>query len=252
MKKKEYIPIIRNCKGDDAKAINCRPTHTPYSLAKIEVNNYEYEEMNMPEIEHILQLAKEKHLTLLTNRTVIQWLIGDTSFIPTIDGESNTKHRVAKKLLEDKWGQNILRIRRPDLKLNKQWTNKFGEHICEEIYQLLNIGIKPAKKKMFREKGYCLDFETRDFMIEVKTGTYFTSGTAHEKILGCPLKYVDMPSVYGKPIKIICIGGADKLCRKSYEIFSDCHMTEQKFKLIKFYEEIGFEFVSCKDLLDKI
>jgi hypothetical protein len=52
--------------------------------------------------------------------------------------------------------------------------------------------------------------------MEVKCGTYYTNGTAHEKILGCPFKYADIPILYSKPLKIVCIGGAEKICREQY------------------------------------
>jgi len=104
------------------------------------------------------------------------------------------------------------KLRRPDLKLDKQWTNKFGEHICEEIYFLLGKSVsKPIKQDHFQP-----DTEIDDAIIEAKAGTFYTDGTAGEKILGCPFKYADIPRLYGKPLKILCMGGAEKICRESY------------------------------------
>ncbi len=55
------------------------------------------------------------NVTLLKNKEVIMWIFGDLTYLPKQD-----------KLLEDAWGQRMLKTRRPDLNLDKQWTNKFG------------------------------------------------------------------------------------------------------------------------------
>ena len=39
----------------------------------------------------------------------------------------------------------------------------------------------------------------------MKTHTWCTTGTAGEKILGVPFKYSELPRLYGKPLKIICV-----------------------------------------------
>lgn len=49
------------------------------------------------------------------------------------------------------------------------------------------------------------DLECDDYVYEIKSRTYSTSGTAGEKILGVPLKYSEVPILYGKPLKIILV-----------------------------------------------
>ena len=75
-------------------------------------------------------------IVLLRRKEVIQWLFGDLSFLPEIVKKNKTADEKIYKVHEDKWGQDMLKVRRPDLKLDKQWTNKFGEHLCEEIFTL--------------------------------------------------------------------------------------------------------------------
>ena len=64
-----------------------------------------------------------------------------------------------------------------------------------------------------------LDLETFKEMIEVKTGSYFTTGTAGEKVPGVPWKYSEVPDLYGKPLLIILIGGdkkeSDLVCKST-------------------------------------
>ena len=179
-------------------------------------------------------VSKKEGVLLLKHREVVQWLCGDLSFLPEQGKES-----------EDKWGQEIMKERRPDLKLDKQWTNKFGEHLCEEVYTLLGHTVRRPIKK----NGHQPDVETDSAIIEVKTGTYFTSGTAGEKILGCPFKYCEVPELYEKPLKIVCIGGAEKMCREQYGNLPGVKTSNQKTKFLDFFRESRIEYVGFTDLL---
>lgn len=147
--------------------------------------------------------------------------------------------------MEDKWGQTMLKVRRPDLKLDKQWTNKFGEHICEEIYILLGkVVSKPVKREHYQP-----DLEVDDAIIEVKTGTFYTEGTAGEKILGCPFKYAEIPDLYGKPLKIVCVGGAERLCREKYGNLPGVKCSIQKNKFLDFFRQNRIEYIGASDIL---
>ena len=133
----------------------------------------------------------------------------------------------------------MLKIRRPDLKLDKQWTNKFGEHICEEIYSLLGkVVSKPVKKEHYQP-----DSEVDDAIVEAKAGTFHTGGTAGEKILGCPFKYAEIPDLYGKSLKILCMGGAEKICRESYGNLPGVKCSPQKKKFLDFFRENRIEYI---------
>ena len=180
--------------------------------------------MDILKLQEAIALNKNPNIQLLREKEVLQWLIGDLSFLPPIEKKNKTTDEGKLKVLEDLWGQDMLRSRRPDLKLDKQWTNKFGEHICEELYMLQGkVVSKPVKKQHFQP-----DSEVDDSILEAKAGTFFTSGTAGEKILGCPFKYAEIPDLYGKPLKIICMGGAEKICRENYGNLSGEKCSPQK------------------------
>lgn len=187
-------------------------------------------------------------IILLREKTVIQWLFGDLSFLGDIEKKNKTHDNGVYKLLEDKWGQNVLKTRRPDLKLDKQWTNKFGEHLCEEIYILLGKNItKPVNKEHYQP-----DFEIDDAIIEAKANTYYTGGTAGEKILGCPFKYAEIPELYSKPLKILCIGGAEKICREQYGNLEGAKCSIQKRRFLDFFRDNGIEYVSVTEILTSL
>lgn len=197
--------------------------------------------------EHIASIDND-NIRILRYKEVIQWIFGDLSFLPDII-EKNKKHDNQQyKILEDIWGQKILKNIRPDLKLDKQWTNLFGEYICKEMHILLDKIVKKPVKKENKQP----DWEIDDAILEVKTQTFFTSGTAGEKILGCPFKYADIPELYGKPLKIICIGGAEKCSRESYGNLSGAKCTRQKQIFLNFFRDNQIEYIGASDILKYI
>lgn len=184
-------------------------------------------------------------IVLLRNKEVIQWIFGDLSFLPCIEKKNKTVDESKYKLLEDKWGQDTLRILRPDLKLDKQWTNRFGEYLCQEIYTLMGKDVsKPIKKEHYQP-----DCEIDTNIIEVKTGTFHTSGTAGEKILGCPFKYAEIPDLYSKSLTILCIGGAEKVCRNQYGNLAGSKCSIQKQRFLDFFKANNIEYIGATDVL---
>lgn len=166
---------------------------------------------------------------LLDNPDVISWILDEP--------------KVKTKMEEDLWGKSLIRDA-PD----KQWTNKFGESLCREIYE--NI----LGKRVWRPvklNGYQPDWETDDEIIEVKTGTYFTKGTAHEKVLGCPFKYAEIPRLYSKPLVIVCLGGAERRCRNLYGNLPGPVQANspEKRLFVKFFKLNRITFVGASFLL---
>jgi hypothetical protein len=199
----------------------------------------------------ITTIAKntDSRIVLLRNPTVVQWLFGDTSFLPPPpEGGKKTKDARMEyyKKLEDEWGRRTTKVRRPDLTLDKQWTNKFGEHICEEVCILLGkTPRKPATKEHHEP-----DVEVEDSLWEAKAQTFFTSGTAGEKIMGVPMKYRNVRELYGKPLQILCMGYAEKVCKESYGNLEGARCDEKMRELLAFYRDrLGITFVGASDIL---
>jgi hypothetical protein len=184
-------------------------------------------------------------VVLLRHTQVVQWLFGDLSFLPTIVSKNKTHDELQYKDLEDRWGRAMMKIRRPDLKLDQQWTNKFGEHLCEELYALHGkVVSKPVKKS-----NYQPDSEVDDAIVEAKAGTYYTRGTAGEKILGCPFKYAEIPDLYGKPLTILCMGGAERVCREQYGNLPGVKCSQQKKRFLEFFSQNNIQYIGASDML---
>lgn len=199
-------------------------------------------------IHSYIEVLEDKRIVLLRNKEVLQWLFGDLSFLPPIEKTTKTADEKKLKVLEDKWGQTTLKVRRADLTLDKQWTNKFGEHLCEEMLLLLGKKVsKPVKKNHYQP-----DSEVEDGIWEAKAGTFHTGGTAGEKILGTPFKYIEVPKLYGKPLKILCMGGAEQICRNQYGNLPGPLCSPEKKEVLDFYKSKGVEYVAATELLKSI
>lgn len=187
-------------------------------------------------------------IVLLRQKEVVQWLLGDLSFLPEIEKKNKTSDRAKYKVLEDNWGRLVMKNLRPDLTLDKQWTKNFGEGICKEFYILRGkVVSKPANIN-----NYEPDWEVDDVIIEAKTQTFYTDGTAGEKILGTPFKYAEIPDLYGKPLKIICLGGAEKVCRESYGNLTGPKSSTQKNMFLDFFRERGIEYIGASDIIKNL
>lgn len=192
--------------------------------------------------------SKDDRVVLVRNKEVLMWLFGDTSFLSPIEKRNKTTDTAKYKELEDEWGRNTLKIRRPDLKLDKQWTNMFGEHICEEILMLMGKTVtKPPNKNHYQP-----DRETENDIWEAKAQTFYTTGTAGEKILGCIFKYAEVPALYSKPLKILCMGGAEKVCREHYGNLPGPKASSQKNIILQAAKDLGIEYVGATDVLSSL
>ena len=100
------------------------------------------------------------------------------------EGRWSKEERDESNQMEQIWGNWI--IGDTD---NGQWTTRLGENLVKCAYE-------KKGKKVWRPKcinRYRPDWETEDEIIEVKTRSWTTSGTAGEKVLGAPFKYSDVP-----------------------------------------------------------
>jgi hypothetical protein len=188
-----------------------------------------------------------KNIRLLSDINVIKWLFGNTSFLPKTNCKTKRETFTINKQNEDIWGRQQVKKLRPHWDKN-QWTTLFGEYIVEELFIIKgNTVSTPIKKENFRP-----DRETEYSILEVKTQTYFTTGTAGEKILGTGFKYSSIPKLYGKPLDIICLGGAEKEGRYKYGILEGTKMTQEKSAILDLLKTFDINYIGITDILKKL
>lgn len=197
--------------------------------------------VSLTEIVDKISTIKSKEIKLLRDNEVIKWLFGNTNFLPEITPSKNKSNDTNKlKILEDEWGWNKYNdIIQPEKEISKkQWTTLFGQTVAREIYLIKYNNVKKPKKINNLEP----DLETDDYIVEVKTQTFYTTGTAGEKILGSAFKYASVPVLFKKPLIILCLGGAEKICRHQYGNIGIKGTDEQQQMLKMWREKFNISF----------
>ena len=145
---------------------------------------------------------------------------------------------------EKEWGNRTIGNEDP-IKTTNQWTTTLGEYFVEELFQKIGYNIVPRRKI----GKYQPDRETDEFIIEVKTRNWSTSGTAGEKVYGTPLKYASIPKLTGKPLLIVCVGFQEyEFIHGNTPVFGpNVHEDQQEF--LDFYKTKNIYYVPCSYLI---
>ncbi len=188
---------------------------------------------------------------LLENPEVIKWCYeGITE--KTLAHTTNVQELLPYKEEEKMWGNKIVGGN------TVQWTTVLCEGlVMEALIKLGRKNVRRAVKKhgLATEKNYSPDLECDNFVYEVKGRSWCTSGTAGEKILGVPMKYGEVPSLYKKPLKIVLVGYQEYEARKGFQ-FGDLLDGDEQTKEIKetlaYHKEHNIEYVAFTDILKEI
>lgn len=87
---------------------------------------------------------------------------------------------------------------------------------------------------------------------EVKTSNWWVDGTAGEKVLGTFIKYQDIPELYGKPLKIVCVDGQeDELVNHKTKYFGE-NITKKTQQVLDLARSWNIEYIKFSDLVSPI
>jgi len=126
----------------------------------------------------------------------VAWALNKPPPIEKKQGVTMKQQLKEYQLNEKTWGNQMIGQTN-----NTQWSTKFGEGL---VYDILSLrGENPRKVSTIN--GFRPDWETDDYIYEVKNRTWMTNGTAGEKVFGTWIKYQDIPELYGKPLRIVCV-----------------------------------------------
>ena len=194
--------------------------------------------------------VKNNNIMLLRQQNMIKWLYGDTSFLPIPPSEmKKTKQLEFLKKEEDKWGLEMRKLCRSDTtETNKQWTTIVGETIAKELLYL--YGVENVWKPVIVE-GMSPDLETDEAIFEIKSATYYTGGTANEKILGVAYKYRKVPRLYKKSLMVLCIGQAEQYAREKHLIRTEpVEDDEEGDAFLNYCKDINIIYTCATFILD--
>jgi len=229
----------------------CSIPYLLYNMSDTERDMVELVERVMVRVREYMERYPDTGIVLLADEEVVRWVCGILYFLPEHERTNKkTKDNAKSKKLEDQWGQSLQKRIRSDRNSGGQWTTLVGEQIGRELLILLGESVS----KPVCINGFAPDWQTSKVVVEVKTQTYHTSGTAGEKILGVPVKYSDVPELYGKPVQILCIAGAEKVARENYGILpgNNRRFTPSKQRQLDFWRGEGFEYVGATDILRRL
>ena len=147
------------------------------------------------------------------------------------------------KVEERVWGNRM--IGQVD---NSQWTTLVGEHVVFKVLQ--ELGKNPTIP--VKKGGYKPDIETDDHIYEVKTRNWNTTGTIGEKVFGCPLKYAEIPELYGKPLRIICVAYQEEEFVYGKTPIFGTNVRDKHKKFMSFYRDNGIEFYRFSDFVEEL
>lgn len=182
-------------------------------------------------------------------RERINWAInpfenGLTSQIVRTHTQTVAQIRNDAKKTEKEWGNKMI-----GQSNNGNWTTKLGEGLVFDILNLLDESPRKPEKK--EGCNYEVDWETNNFMVEVKTSNWTISGTAGEKVLGTMYKYSDIPVIYGKKLLIVCVAYQEyELTYGPTKIFGE--ISDNKKKFIELANSMNIEYVKFSDLVAKV
>ena len=151
--------------------------------------------------------------------------------------------KIEEKQKEKNWG-NIM-INKNNC---KQWTTLLGENLVKDVLILNGENpIKPEIKNNFKP-----DWETNDYIYEVKTSSWCVDGTAGEKVLGTWIKYQDIPLLYNKPLRIVCVAYQEwELTNGKIKYFGD-DISEKTKEILSLCKSWNIEYIKFSDLIKDI
>ena len=170
----------------------------------------------------------------------VEWALTKPNSIIKKKGET-IKHQKDKLQNEEKkWGNDMI-----GQKNNGQWTTKLGELLVYDVLELR--GENP--RKPVAKGGFAPDWETDQFIYEVKTSNWCVSGTAGEKVLGTFVKYQDIPELYGKPLKIVCVASQEDELTNGKTVYFGENITKKTQTLLDIARSWDIEYVKFSDLV---
>lgn len=149
--------------------------------------------------------------------------------------------KVTKKQ-EKNWALKVLK------KTTKNWSSLIGEKLVFETLRKF----KQKPQKPIKKLCYVPDIETKDYIYEVKTRNWNTTGTAGEKVFGTPMKYAEIPRLYNKPLRIVCVAFQEYEMEYGKTPILGDKVRESHQKFLDFYKENNITFIKFSDLLKEL
>ena len=141
---------------------------------------------------------------------------------------------------EKEWGNSMIGQTN-----NGQWTTLLGEKLVYDVLKLR--GENPVKVEI--KGGFKPDWETDEYIYEVKTSNWWVDGTAGEKVLGTWIKYQEIPELYGKPLRIVCVAKQEYEFEHGKVKYFGEHITPKTKQALDLASMWGINYMKFSDLI---
>ena len=170
----------------------------------------------------------------------VEWALNKPVDILKKDGITKAQQKENLRNEEKSWGNKMIGQNN-----NGQWTTLLGEGLVRDVLELRGENpIKPISKGGFKP-----DWETDKYIYEVKTSNWWVDGTAGEKVLGTFIKYQNIPELYGKPLKIVCVANQeDELTNGKTKYFGE-NITQKTKEILEIAKLWKIEYIKFSDLV---
>ena len=193
-------------------------------------------------------IEEDSKITTVDNKTEhdinlkerISWALHKPSAIVKTPDITIAQQKKEAQETEKKWGNDMI-----GQSNNGQWTTLLGEKLVFDVLQAR--GENP--RKVVRMDGFEPDWETDDYIYEVKTSNWWVSGTAGEKVYGTFIKYQNIPRLYGKPLKIVCVAYQEyELTNGKTKYFGE-NITKKTQLILDIAKSWDIEYIRFSDLI---
>jgi len=173
----------------------------------------------------------------------VDWAIKKPDNVVKKEGITIAQQKNKLQNEEKKWGNDMI-----GQKDNGQWTTLLGENLVRDILELR--GENPRKPE--HKGGFNPDWETDEYIYEVKTSNWWVSGTAGEKVYGTFIKYQDIPELYGKPLKIVCVAYQEEELTNGKTVYFGEKITKKTKAALDLAGSWNIEYVKFSDLIEPV
>ena len=176
----------------------------------------------------------------ITLKERVGWALHKPDDVVKKEGITKGQQKENLKNEEKKWGNKMIGQQN-----NGQWTTKLGEDLVRDILQLR--GENPRKPA--RKGGFEPDWETDNYIYEVKTSNWWVGGTAGEKVYGTFIKYQDIPKLYLKPLRIVCVANQEEELTNGKTKYFGENITKKTQEVLDLARSWNIEYVKLSDLV---
>jgi hypothetical protein len=170
----------------------------------------------------------------------VEWALKKPDNVVKMEGITKAQQKQKLRNDEKKWGNEMIGQQN-----NGQWTTLLGEGLVRDVLQLR--GENPRKPEI--KSGFNPDWETDEYIYEVKTSNWWVDGTAGEKVLGTFIKYQSIPELYGKPLRIVCVANQEEELKNGKTVYFGENITIKTQQILEVASSWNIEYVKFSDLV---